>query len=229
MHYLIKLLPVIAFIIIASGCEQNVNNIQLENISHETDGVSVNAEKLKIGTDSGEFSELNEVFSEETDTWIEDFEKRAAETESRSETPPCIQIRQLVKRNDSQLISVVTEKYVYLNGMHGNTWWSAKNYDISKGQLLTLADLFNDDTYPSILEERMNELIKNDPDTYHDLWEIPKIDKGREDKFYLDGQRLVIFYQPYELSYYARGVVEFPIELEKIRGYLKEEYLPAIK
>ena len=121
---------------------------------------------------------------------------------------------------------MVTEKYVYLSGLHGNTWWSAKNFDTRLDKQLTLDDIFSDNSFDKALNKKMEELITKNPEEYHDLWEIPLINENHKSNFYLTDKNLVIFFQPYELSYYARGVVEFPIPLEKIRGYIKEEYLP---
>ena len=42
--------------------------------------------------------------------------------------------------------------------------------------------------------------------------------------FYIQDDDLVIFFQPYDLSYYARGFVEFRLDLEDLSGYMKEEY-----
>ena len=35
---------------------------------------------------------------------------------------------------------------------------------------------------------------------------------------------LVIFFSPYELSYYAKGFIEFPVRMTELNGILKEEY-----
>ena len=47
---------------------------------------------------------------------------------------------------------------------------------------------------------------------------------GLSEQFYLNGKNIVIVYPPYELSYYERGFVEIPLDLESMSGYLKPEY-----
>ncbi|MBQ7975668.1 MAG: DUF3298 domain-containing protein [Clostridia bacterium] len=197
-----------------------------EAVSEETEAYSINCESLTVEGSSEGIALLNSLFSEELNEWTDNFTSRAAEITVPGSSSPCMQVRHIIKKNNSKIFSAVTEKYVYLNGLHGNTWVTAKNFDIEQDRILRLSDLFSDETYEHILTERITELIKNNPETYHDLWEEPIVDAAREDKFYLDEKNLVIFYEPYELSYYARGVVEFPIPTEKIRGYLKPEYLP---
>ena len=201
--------------------------IKTENVSENNDAYTINCESVEIEHNSDGGKLLNDTFKNELDEWIETFTSQALQIKVPGSSPPCLQVRHIVKNNNGKLLSIITEKYVYLSGLHGNTWVTAKNFDTQQDNILKLGDLFSDKEYPVILNLRMEELIKNNPKTYHDLWEKPIIDGNREDKFYLDGKNLVIFYEPYELSYYARGVVEFSIPIEKIRGYIKAEYLPS--
>ena len=60
---------------------------------------------------------------------------------------------------------------------------------------------------------------------YSDLWEKPIITDAQNEYFYFNDKGIVIFYPPYELSYYARGFVEFVIPYEDLYGYLKPEYV----
>lgn len=228
MHHTLKTISSILALTFLCSCTVQNGKIKsrIENVSRETDAFSINGERIILDGSSEGIQKFNEDADNEITEWTEDFETRASQITVPGSSPPCLQIRQTIKRNSGGIFSIITEKYVYLSGFHGNTWWSAKTYDSSADKILKLSDLFCDDTYPKILNERMNELIENDSEAYHDLWEQPQIDSTREDKFYLDDKNLVIFFEPYELSYYARGVVEFPIPLEKIRGYINEEYLP---
>jgi len=186
----------------------------------------INAEKLVIEGESEGTNSFNSIFEKEINDWKINFETRAENITVKGSSPPCLQIRQLVKQNNNRILSIITEKYVYLSGLHGNSWWSAKNFDTELDRQLLLDDIFSDQNYEKVLNEKMSEIIKEKPDEYHDLWEIPVINPGHKNNFYLTEKNLVIFFQPYELSYYARGVVEFEIPLEKIRGYIKKEYLP---
>ena len=68
----------------------------------------------------------------------------------------------------------------------------------------------------------LGELKENKPEEYGELWQKPEIKKNQD--FYITDDDLVIYYQPYELSYYARGFIEFPIRLIELKGYLKEDY-----
>ena len=64
---------------------------------------------------------------------------------------------------------------------------------------------------------------------YADIWEQPVIGEEQNECFYLTDDGLVIYYPPYELSYYARGFVEFVIPYSELYGYLKPEYVLLYK
>lgn len=67
-------------------------------------------------------------------------------------------------------------------------------------------------------------MVKENPDKYSELWEKPEITNENENRFYMTDTDLVIFFPPYELSYYAKGFIEFPIPLEEINPILKDHY-----
>ncbi|MBQ3471379.1 MAG: DUF3298 domain-containing protein [Clostridia bacterium] len=70
----------------------------------------------------------------------------------------------------------------------------------------------------------INEQVAEHPDEYAELWEKPVIKDTSQTNFYIEDGKLVLYYQPYDLSYYARGFVEFRLPLKELSGYLKEEY-----
>lgn len=226
MHNIVKSVCIAAVFLLLSGCgAKGKINYKTDDISLETEQYTINGEIITLGGSSDGISEFNENAESEAKLWQEDFESRVSSTSVFSETQPTLQFSSTVRLNRDGIISITSDKYVYVSALHGNTWKSARTYDSKYDKMLCLSDLFIDDNYADFLTERINDLISENTDEYHDLWEKPSIDKKREDKFYLDGKNLVIFFEPYELSYYARGVVEFPISLENLRGYIKEEYL----
>ncbi len=202
-------------------------------IKYECDASVLETEQYSINTESIEFdlpseSVLNEQIASDTEKWIRDFESRVSDTKVFSDELCNMQVRHKLKLNSTNFLSAVTEKYVYINGARGNVWWVPRNYNVIENRFITLNDLFIDDEYKNILNQKMIEMIDENPDLYHDLWEQPSIRDGVKDFFYLEDGKLIIFFQPYELTYYAKGVIEFPIEAESLRGYLKEEYLKML-
>ena len=61
-------------------------------------------------------------------------------------------------------------------------------------------------------------------DGAHDVPFPPIPVEEHQTDFYIQDDDLVIFFQPYDLSYYARGFVEFRLDLEDLSGYMKEGY-----
>ncbi len=230
MHNTLKCIFIIVITLLLSSCSSGNNmNIEISPVSYETDTYKINGENIKIPGDTATINELNTLFETEINDWTENFKSRVEISNIDPSNLPCLQMRHSIKENDDTLLSIVTEKYAYISGMHGNTWWSAKNYDVKNDKILNLSDLFVDDGYIKILNEQIKEIIRTNEKEYHDLWKTPELDKARENRFYISDGYLCIFYEPYELSYYAKGVVEFHIPIEKIRGYIKPEYLSSAK
>ena len=74
------------------------------------------------------------------------------------------------------------------------------------------------------LNSIISEMVTKNPDKYSEMWAEPKITEENKNRFYLTDTDLVIFFPPYELSYYAKGFIEFPIPLESINPILNERY-----
>lgn len=222
MHNFIRFVLIFSFCIILASCSNN-DNIEKELIEQKSENYSISMENLSFGM--GEEFTLNSDIKKDLEFWVSDFEERVVENKLKGTELPNMQIRHKIYQNNETIISMVTEKYAYINGAHGNIWWKARNFDVKNNTYLSLSDLFYDDEYKKMLNLKMEELINENPKKYHDLWEKPEIKGNSFSNFYIDKKTLVIFFEPYELSFYAKGVVEFPIEASKLRGFIKEEYL----
>lgn len=222
MYNFIRLALIFSFCIILVSCTKG-DNFKKELIEYKTEEFSINSENLEF--DKDEDFILNSDIKKDTDLWISDFEARVLDNKIKGSELPNMQIRHKIYENNETIISMVTEKYAYVNGVHGNIWWKARNFDVKNNCYICLADLFYDDEYKKILNLKMEEMIQNEPKKYHDLWEKPEIKSDSFLNFYIDNKHLVIFFEPYELSFYAKGIVEFAVEAKELRGFIKEEYL----
>ena len=117
---------------------------------------------------------------------------------------------------------MATDYEYFARKAHKNRFRIAKNIDTSACRELSLSDLFDGDSYIDALNKMLIDSVSENPEKYADIWAKPKILQNQG--FYIDGKNLVIFYPPYELSYYERGYVEIPIPLEEVLTYLKPEY-----
>lgn len=199
---------------------------------YETDYSSVKAEIIELsGLADTEFEdEFNEDVEESTDSELVAFDTAAAEIadELKMGNKCVFQTSWDVKYNKNDFLSLVEERYVYMGGAHGETAWLPRNIDVAASKEIKLADLFADSGYVNTLNRLITEQVEENKDEYADLWEKPEIKDSNQTDFYIEDGSLVIFYQPYDLSYYARGFVEFHLPLEELKGYMKEEYARLI-
>lgn len=211
------------------GCAfKNAAQIVITPKQYETDISTVDAENIEFsGIKNTEFqSELNKKLDEELASSLVAFESAAQEAAKNLTmgNKAVFSNKWMEKYNKNNFISLINEEYTYLGGAHGSTAWHALNADTAQNKILTLSDLFEDEGYKETLNRMIAELVTEKPNEYKDLWAKPEIKDSHQNDFYIDNGNLVIYFQPYDLSYYARGFVEFPLKLEELSGYLKADY-----
>lgn len=210
------------------GCSLDKIRIEKSIKEYEMDYSAVRAEVIQFsGMKNAEFeksinSEIEQAV--ESDLIAFDSEASGSSDKVRMGNKCVFEVTWEEKYNKNDFISVVEEKYIYTGGAHGNTVRIPKNIDIAGEKEIKLADLFSDDGYTTTLNRLINEEIAEHGEKYKDLWAKPEIKDTHQTDFYISGDKLVIFFQPYDLSYYARGFVEFSLEIEDLSGYMKEEY-----
>lgn len=215
---------IISMCLLLGGCWGGIR-LKEEKQESETDSYKISSEILIISgmEDAEKEKELNNSQQEMVASWIEDFHSRISSPAASGDLP-FLEIEEEAKLVTGKIISTVCKKQLYTGiGAHGNIWWNARNIHSATGETLRLDDIFSDQNYPSFLNQKIKEVLEASPENYRDLWEEPCLMDSNQTDFYLTDKTLVLFYQPYELSYYARGVIEIPIRLESLRGYLNTE------
>lgn len=210
-------------LLLLSGC--GGVSLKKEKMQQDENGCLIRSELLMIDglADTEREQALNQAHKAMLNQWIADFSERIAALGSSGETPE-LTVEEEDKRCDANIISTVCQKYLYTGvDAHGNLWQSSRNIYVPTGEELTLSALFNEDDFEKFLNQRITEVVEANPSEYADLWEKPAVTDASEKDFYLTDKELVLYYQPYALSYYARGVVEIPIRLETLRGYLNQD------
>lgn len=218
--------------IILSGCTifNDSYGVKIHKEEQETDYSSVYAEVIEFdGFKNREYeSQLNLSIEDDVTRAIKGFDALAVEAK---ETLPkgvksALNITQKVKRNTTDIISFITEIYTYTGGAHGTTVWEPKTIDVTSENPhnLKLGELFSDKEYLSKLNAIIQGMVKEDSEKYGELWAKPEVTAENENRFYMTDTELVIFFPPYELSYYAKGFIEFPIPLDELNPILKERY-----
>ena len=218
--------------IILSGCTlfSDGYSVKIHKEEQESDYSSVYAEIVEFdGFKNKEYqSELNMSTEENIAKAIKSFDTLALEAK---ETLPkgvksALNITQKIKRNTTDIISFITEVYTYTGGAHGTTVWEPKTIDVTSENPhnLKLNELFSDKDYMTNLNAIISAMVEENPEKYGELWARPEITTENQNRFYMTDTDLVIFFPPYELSYYAKGFIEFPIPLQKLNTILKDRY-----
>ena len=136
-----------------------------------------------------------------------------------------------VKKNSDNILSILIKYYKFAGGAHGYYENVAYNIDIRNGKFLVLGDLFKEDIdYKNVINEevrmQIEELIKSDEQN-KGVYEFKGI--GDKQKFYIQDDNLVVYFDLYDIAPYAAGIPEFMININKIDHILKPEYKEIFK
>ena len=219
MHNFIKSCLAVFCAIFLSACGRGVKIDTVDN-SYSSDTVTANIKIPQLhGFSDREFeNSVNDEFSSVTEQLLDKWKKSAEETGEQS----LFNMDTVTHFNKNGLLSVVTDYEFFARKAHKNSFRIAKNIDVSASRELLLSDLFDGDSYIDALNHMLSDAVSAEPEKYADIWAKPKISQNQG--FYIDGENLVIFYPPYELSYYERGFVEIPLPLEDLLTYMRPEY-----
>jgi hypothetical protein len=165
--------------------------------------------------------ELQEHLNEEiSQTCMEFLGKFKSSSESVSS--PSVFMAETKKYEKGDLISLVTQIDYYTQKPHNNSFRITKTINTDTSAELTLKDFFEGDAYIDRINATLSDITQKNPERYSGLWAKPQLSENPD--FYITDDSLVIYFPPYELSYYARGFVEFAIPLSELGGYMTEEY-----
>lgn len=133
-----------------------------------------------------------------------------------------LKIKETVAFDKNGIVSLIIDCEEFVGGAHPELKRRTKNLDLEKECEISFPDLFCDEEYPTRISAYIEQEMAEKPNKYADLWKRPLVGEGQE--FYLTETGIVIYYPPYELSYYSRGFVEFEIPYAELEGYLNTEY-----
>lgn len=127
----------------------------------------------------------------------------------------------IVKKNSDGMISIVINYYKFGGGAKGDFNNFSYNISTSQNKILEFKDLFvKNSNYTQIIENEIKEKIKKLQDS--EIYEFKGLNKNQ--KFYIEDDNLVVYFDLYEIAPYPAGIVEFKINKSKINEVLKDEY-----
>jgi len=125
-----------------------------------------------------------------------------------------------IKNNQRQVLSLALSNYTYhYQAAHGMTYIKSLTFDLQKGKLCELKDLFKPGSdYIQRLSRLINEQIqqRNIPL----LNEFTVIQSNQD--FYIADKALVIYFQLYEITPYVFGFPMFPISVFDLQDIIDE-------
>lgn len=209
--------------LVMCGCSANGVRVKLEKSETENESEQIITETPIVSGMSKDFlneinAQLAEVIAEKT----ESFDEAAKRTQNDRNGKASLEITAEVMYNKKRLLSLVMESHEYTSGFNETQSRYAVTIDAAEEKQLCLSDLFCDDEYKNMLNARLEKLSLSDE--YSDIWDKPTIGEEQNESFYLSDKGLIIYYRPYELSYYSRGFVEFTIPYSDLYGYLDPQY-----
>lgn len=208
----------------------SVPKIKVNEREYETDTYIIKTQvpQFEGFSDSGFEEALNKEAEAFNENQISDFKMRLDDTFT-SDKKAELTITAKECHQSKEFLSMYAEKSIFVSGIHPQLWRSSINIDMLQQKEVRLEEMFGGEDYIQFINARIDDVVNNNPDKYSDLWEKPQLTARSSTDFYIDNGYLVLYYQPYALSYYAKGVVEIPIKITALRGYIKEEYYNALK
>ena len=117
-----------------------------------------------------------------------------------------------------KMISLYTDKYIFSGGAHGNTIRKSQNWDISKAMQIPLNEIYsNNPNYVLEILKQINkqiqERLKENPSTYFNNYCQLVIETINLENYYRIPNKIVIFFQQYDIAPYSTGIPTFEIKI----------------
>lgn len=223
MHNFVKFAAAVVMGVSVCACSGGAH-IDFEEKEYEKDGARAYmrlAELSGMGDFCREFNEAQERRAQEM---LDEFIVRSAGVRDAE-----LSADSFVTEDNGRLVSIVTEGEAFFGGARAEKFRYCRTADVLDGKEYKLSDVFADDGWRNIADVRMRELAQSGRKEYEDLWELPSTELLGEGSFYIKKNKIVFYFEPYALSYYRKGYVEFEFSLEDFSGYLSEEFKIAAK
>lgn len=194
------------------------NNLELKTISHKEDRtdavISLNVPSVSIPDNAAAEKAINKVLEADNAKFQDEIKEALKNREGESKLPPYeFNSSYIVTYNQKGLLSILIDKYDYTGGAHGGTVRQAYNFNLEDGSLLTLKELFGDNSsYMKVINGDLKEGFESHPGYFGGFNGIGNDFTG----YYLQGDQVTFFFQVYDYTPYAAGIPEYSISYEKL-------------
>lgn len=131
---------------------------------------------------------------------------------------------------NGNILSVQLYIDTYSGGAHGMSFINSITANTLTGEIYSFKDLFKDaKAGTKLVDELIISSIKENPETYVNNTSQTVLDKDGEFNYYLNGNKLVVYFDLYEIAAYASGIPQFEIEFDQIKNLLKNDIYYSIE
>lgn len=128
------------------------------------------------------------------------------------------------------ILSVQLNIYSYSGGAHGSSQVLSITSNTSTGEIYEFKDLFKKDAdYNKTITDLILREIEKDPDKYFLEYKETILRKKGDYDFYIDGDKLVVYFGLYDIAPYAAGIRHFVIDSKDIKDILKVNLYKSMK
>ena len=138
-----------------------------------------------------------------------------------------------VKKNTDKVFSILIKYYEYSGGAHGSYEYFPYNVDLTSGRVFILKDIFKENSkYREVIDKEIKKQIRelnvknNLPEDSNQLYSFKGIKETQ--KFYLADDKIVVFFDLYDIAPYVAGIPEFEIRRDVVENILNQKYLDII-
>lgn len=131
---------------------------------------------------------------------------------------------------NKDILSIQLNIYSYTGGAHGNYFVIPITINTKTGAFYEFKDLFKDSKKSiETIESKLIQTMDKNPENYFAEYKKTVKDKKGNFNFYIDGDKLVVYFGLYDIAPYAAGMHRFIFEANELKEILKDEVYNSIK
>lgn len=118
----------------------------------------------------------------------------------------------------------------YTGGAHGLYWLDTYTFNTATNEIYDFENIFQEGKdYITVINNEIISQINENPEAYFPSAIETVKSYGGALPFYINGNKIVVYFTLYDIAPYAAGIPYFDFEAEELKGLLKPEIYNAIK
>jgi Deacetylase PdaC/Protein of unknown function (DUF3298) len=188
---------------------------------------AIKTETARLDGGDGQAEKFNQTISDFVGKEVESFKSQARADKNENAGRPGpgfeLDLSYEVKYSARDLISIVYSEYTFTGGAHGNTASESFNYDIARGEMLALADLFTPDSnYLKVISAYCIEALKK-RELSDEAWIRggAEAEKNNYSTWNIVPGGLLVTFDAYQVAAYADGPQEVVVPFSVLKEIIK--------